>query len=100
MESRRGEKGDESKRELGMVVYVCIPALWRMRQEDCNIEANLDYIARPCHQKQEGRKGGTEGGRKEGMLKLQEQIDKEEPLASASLFEMLTSYQDLWMGRE
>jgi hypothetical protein len=34
------------------------------------------------------------------MLKLQEQGDKEEPPASAFLFEMLTSYQDPWKGRE
>jgi hypothetical protein len=34
------------------------------------------------------------------MLKLQEQGNKEELPVSVFLFEMLTSYQDPWMGRE
>jgi hypothetical protein len=32
--------------------------------------------------------------------KLQKQVDKEGLPASAFLFDMLTSYQDPWMGKE
>jgi hypothetical protein len=32
------------------------------------LEANLDYIVRPCPEREEGREGAREGRRKEGQL--------------------------------
>jgi hypothetical protein len=54
-----------------------ISALRMLRQEDCELQANLDYIVRPCQKKKErqrekeegrkkGREEGREGERKEG----------------------------------
>jgi hypothetical protein len=37
-----------------------IPALGKLRQEDCEFQASLNYIARLC---QKGRKEAREGGR-------------------------------------
>jgi hypothetical protein len=32
-------------------VQVCIPALGRLRQEDCKVKASLGYIVSPCLKK-------------------------------------------------
>jgi hypothetical protein len=33
-----------------------IPALGRPRQEDCEFQANLSYMARPCQEREKKRK--------------------------------------------
>jgi hypothetical protein len=39
-------------RELSMVLMPVIPAFWRLRQEDSESEANLNYRRRPCFKKE------------------------------------------------
>jgi hypothetical protein len=36
------------KSRPGVVVYTYNPSTWRLRQEDGEFKARLDYITRPC----------------------------------------------------
>jgi hypothetical protein len=37
---------------LGMVVHVYNPIPQKQRQEDCELQASMGYIARPCLEKE------------------------------------------------
>jgi hypothetical protein len=39
-----------------MVVHICNPALRRLRQEDCEFEPSLAYMARRCLKKTKKKK--------------------------------------------
>jgi hypothetical protein len=53
LSSKKKKKKQEEK--LGVVVYICNPSTERLRQ-DCEFEANLSYIARPCLKKNQKNK--------------------------------------------
>jgi hypothetical protein len=38
-----------------VVVHAVIPALEKLRQEDCEFETNLGYRARPCLRKKQNK---------------------------------------------
>jgi hypothetical protein len=46
----------EKVHKPGVVVHTCNPALWRLKQEDREWQANLGYIARPCLKKKKKKK--------------------------------------------
>jgi hypothetical protein len=52
-----------------------IPALGRLRQEDCEFEACLGYVA--IQGRKGRRKGGRQGGRERGREGRREGIGKE-----------------------
>jgi hypothetical protein len=39
------------KIRIGMVLYICNPALGRLRWEDCKFKTSLGYIVTPCLKK-------------------------------------------------
>jgi hypothetical protein len=43
---------NKTKVSLGMVRHVCNPSTWEQRQEECEFEYSLSYIARSCLKKQ------------------------------------------------
>jgi hypothetical protein len=47
-------------------VYI-VPAFGRLRQEDCELEVSLGYIARSCHKR---KKAGREEGKRRGRERL------------------------------
>jgi hypothetical protein len=36
---------------LGMVVPICNPSTWEVRQVDCEFKDSLGYVVRPCLRK-------------------------------------------------
>jgi hypothetical protein len=49
-----------------MIVHACAPNTWRLKQEHCEVEASLVYIARPCERKK--RKERRKAGRREEKI--------------------------------
>lgn len=60
---RKGENRKREKNKAGYIHMSLIPALSKLKQEDCVVETNLDYSVKACVRNWKDRGTGEKGWR-------------------------------------